>query len=85
MVDRVTDRVGRARRASGTRSKIARTGRPSSRSTSTCPFTSSTTPPFTASTRARSRVSAPVAGLVRTSVIVSPTAFSIRLDGLSRS
>ena len=46
----VTDRVGRARRLSGTLSKITRTGRPSSRNTSMrCPIFS-TTPPLVAST-----------------------------------
>ena len=81
----VTDSVGRARRLSGTLSKITRTGSPSSRSTSMrCPIFR-TTPPLVASTSACSRVSAPVAGLTRTMVTSPPTAFSMSFAGVSRS
>jgi hypothetical protein len=64
---------------------MTRTGRPSSRSTSIRLPIWRTTPPLAASTSARSRVSAPVAGLVRTRVMVSPTAFWISAWGDSRS
>ena len=81
----MTDSVGRARKLGGTRSKITRTGSPSSRSTSMRSPTWITTPPAVDSTVARSRVSCPVAGLVRSSVTVWPMAFSISFCGVSRS
>ena len=85
LLSTVTDSVGRARKLGGTRSKITRTGSPSSRSTSMRSPIWITTPPAVDSTVARSRVSCPVAGLVRTSVTVWPMAFSISFCGVSRS
>ncbi len=81
----VTDKVGLARRLGGILSNTTRTGWPSSRNISIRSPICSTTPPLTASTLARSRVSAPVAGLVRISVIVLPTALSINASGDSKS
>jgi hypothetical protein len=81
----LTDKVGRARKLSGTLLKMTRTGNPSSRNTSMRWPIFKTTPLLVASTCACSRVSTPVAGLTRTMVISWPTAFSMSFAGVSKS